>query len=88
MNLMLASWFGGPQVILILAVIIIMFGAKKIPELARGVGLGIKEFKKASKEVADEIHNSSTETTPPTTPSQPANTTAQSQAKPPETKVI
>jgi sec-independent protein translocase protein TatA len=84
MNIMLASWFGGPQVILIIAVIIIMFGAKKIPELARGVGLGIKEFKKASKEVADEINNASAENPP--TPSQPANTTAQSQAKPSETK--
>ena len=64
MNAMLASWFGGPQVILILAIVIILFGAKKIPELARGVGLGIKEFKKATKEVTDEIHNASTEPTP------------------------
>ena len=84
---MLASWFGGPQVILILAIVIILFGAKKIPELARGVGLGIKEFKKASKEVVDEINNASTETTPPPNPSAPANTTAQTQAKPTETKV-
>ncbi len=83
---MLASWFGGPQVILILAVVIIMFGAKKIPELARGVGLGIKEFKKASKEVADEINNASTETTPPANPATPANTTAQTPAKATETK--
>lgn len=85
MNVMLASWFGGPQVILILAIVIILFGAKKIPELARGVGLGIKEFKKASKEVADEINNSSAET-PPVTPTPPANTTAQSQSRPTETK--
>jgi len=87
MNAMLASWFGGPQVILILAIIIILFGAKKIPELTRGVGLGIKEFKKATKEVTDEINNASTETPPTTTPVPPANTTAQSPAKPTETKV-
>ena len=87
MNAMLASWFGGPQVIFILAIIIILFGAKKIPELARGVGLGIKEFKKATKEVTDEINNASTETPPTTTPVPPANTTAQSPAKPTETKV-
>jgi sec-independent protein translocase protein TatA len=86
MNIMLASWFGGPQVILILAIIIILFGAKKIPELARGVGLGIKEFKKATKEVTDEINNASTETPPAATPVPPANTTAQSPAKPTETK--
>ena len=84
---MLASWFGGPQVILILAIVIILFGAKKIPELARGVGLGIKEFKKATKEVTDEINNASTETPPAVTRVAPANTTAQSQSKPTETKV-
>jgi sec-independent protein translocase protein TatA len=87
MNTILASWFGGPQVILILAIIIILFGAKKIPELARGVGLGIKEFKKATKEVKDEINNASTEIPPASTPVPPANTTAQSPAKPTETKV-
>ena len=86
MNVMLASWFGGPQVILILAIVIILFGAKKIPELARGVGLGIKEFKKASKEVAEEINNASTET-PTVTPTPPASTTAQSQSRTRETKV-
>ena len=86
MNIMLASWFGGPQVILILAIIIILFGAKKIPELARGVGLGIKEFKKATKDVTDEINNASTETPANPTPVSPANTTAQTPAKPAETK--
>jgi sec-independent protein translocase protein TatA len=86
MNVMLASWFGGPQVILILAIVIILFGAKKIPELARGVGLGIKEFKKASKEVVDEINTASAETPPAATPVPPANTTAQAQVKPTETK--
>jgi sec-independent protein translocase protein TatA len=88
MNVMLASWLGGPQVILILAIVIILFGAKKIPELARGVGLGIKEFKKASKEVTDEINNAAHETPPAPvpTPAVPANTTAQTQAKPAETK--
>ena len=86
---MLASWFGGPQVILILAIVIILFGAKKIPELARGVGLGIKEFKKATKEVTDEIHNASTEPSPTTPQTPPAHTTAQvtAPAKPAETKV-
>lgn len=39
---------GGWEIILILAVIVLMFGAKKLPELAKGLGQGIKEFKKAS----------------------------------------
>ncbi len=48
---------GGTQVLLILGLILIFFGARKIPELARGLGQGIKEFKKATREVSDEINN-------------------------------
>ena len=39
---------GGGEIILILAIVLILFGAKKLPELARGLGQGIKEFKKAT----------------------------------------
>lgn len=39
---------GTPEIIVILLVIVLLFGAKKIPELMRGLGSGIKEFKKAS----------------------------------------
>ena len=48
---------GGGQIILILVLILIFFGARRIPELAKGLGQGIKEFKKATREVSDEIHN-------------------------------
>ena len=41
---------GAPQVIIILVVILLLFGGKKIPELMKGLGSGIKEFKKASQE--------------------------------------
>jgi sec-independent protein translocase protein TatA len=41
---------GGWEWILILAAVVLLFGAKKIPELARGMGSGIKEFKKATRE--------------------------------------
>ena len=47
---------GGGEIVLILAVVLLLFGAKKLPELARGLGQGIKEFKKASNEVTDELH--------------------------------
>ncbi|MBN1981230.1 MAG: twin-arginine translocase TatA/TatE family subunit [Chitinivibrionales bacterium] len=40
----------GMELIVILAVIVLLFGAKKIPDLAKGIGSGIKEFKKATKE--------------------------------------
>jgi len=46
---------GTPEIILIIVAILILFGAKKIPELARGLGKGMKEFKKAVKEVEDDI---------------------------------
>lgn len=39
---------GGPEIILILCVLILLFGAKKLPELARGIGKSMKELKKAS----------------------------------------
>jgi len=41
---------GGPEVIVIALVLLLLFGGKKIPELMRGLGKGVKEFKDASKE--------------------------------------
>lgn len=70
MNITFAWALGGMEVVLILAIVLILFGAKKIPELAKGLGTGIKEFKKATREVTDEIQNSSTET--PTKPAVPS----------------
>jgi len=57
MNIMFAAFFGGWEVVLILAVVLVLFGAKKLPELAKGLGQGIKEFKKATREVTDEIQS-------------------------------
>ena len=49
---------GGWELVVIVMVIILLFGAKKIPELAKGLGKGIREFKDASKEIKDEIEQS------------------------------
>jgi sec-independent protein translocase protein TatA len=46
---------GGQELIIILIVFLLFFGAKKIPELARGLGKGIREFKDATKEIKHEI---------------------------------
>jgi sec-independent protein translocase protein TatA len=54
-----------------LAVVLILFGAKKIPELAKGMGQGIKEFKKATREVTDEIQNAADEKSAPQNKSVP-----------------
>jgi sec-independent protein translocase protein TatA len=46
---------GTTEILLILLVILIFFGAKKIPELAQGLGKGIREFKKATREVEEDV---------------------------------
>lgn len=43
------------ETIAILAVVLILFGAKKVPELAKGLGQGVKEFRKATREVEDDL---------------------------------
>ncbi|HIO40006.1 MAG TPA: twin-arginine translocase TatA/TatE family subunit [Candidatus Marinimicrobia bacterium] len=46
----------GPwEIGLIILVVIILFGGKKLPELARGLGLGLREFTKATREIKDEV---------------------------------
>ena len=48
---------GGGEILLILFIILRLFGAKKLPELAKGLGKGINEFKKASKDIKDEVES-------------------------------
>lgn len=77
MNTTLALFnLGGGEVILIFAVILLLFGARKLPELAKGLGQGIKEFKKATSDVTNEMQRAMEEdhTPPPPKPIQAANT--------------
>ena len=53
--------FGATEIILIILVVVLLFGGRKIPELMKGIGQGIKEFKKASN-TKDEKDKMSTET--------------------------
>ena len=48
--LKILGMIGAPQIILIIAVVLLLFGGRKIPELMKGLGSGIKEFKNATKE--------------------------------------
>ena len=50
MNHILLFSFGVPEIVLIVLALLLLFGGKKIPELMKGMGQGIKEFKKASKD--------------------------------------
>ncbi|GAB4452967.1 MAG: hypothetical protein Fur0028_08470 [Bacteroidales bacterium] len=47
--------FGGQEIILVLILVLVLFGGKKIPELMRGLGKGINEFKKGKAGIEDDI---------------------------------
>lgn len=49
---------GTPEIILIVVVILVLFGAKKIPEFMQGIGKGVKEFKKATSDIEKDINDS------------------------------
>ena len=87
MNVILAAWLGGLEWVIVILAVLLLFGAKKIPELARGLGTGIREFKKATREVTDEIHSAANETPAPPKPapnaqSQPSQSVPQSSNPP------
>ena len=52
-------FISGPEIIIVLLVVVMLFGAKKIPELAQGLGKGMKEFKKATEDIKKEIKDES-----------------------------
>ena len=49
---------GAPELILIVFVLLLLFGAKKLPELAQGLGKGVREFKKAMQDTTDDVKGS------------------------------
>jgi sec-independent protein translocase protein TatA len=58
MNLnIIAGWLGGQEILIILVIVLLLFGGKKIPELMRGLGKGIREFKDASKNDSKDTDN-------------------------------
>jgi sec-independent protein translocase protein TatA len=48
---------GGQEIILILIIVLVLFGGRKIPELMRGLGRGVSEYKKAKNEVFDDVND-------------------------------
>jgi len=55
--LLLNSMFTGPHMIWLLLIVVVLFGGKKIPELAKGLGKGIREFNEAKDGIKNEIEN-------------------------------
>jgi sec-independent protein translocase protein TatA len=56
---------GGGEIIFVFAAALVLFGANKIPQFAKGLGQAIKEFKKASSDVSNEIHTAMNQEPPP-----------------------
>ena len=56
---------GGPDLFIILLIVLVLFGAKKLPDLARSLGQSMNEFRKARQDVDRELHN---EVVPPSQP--------------------
>lgn len=68
MNDAFFAMLNGWEILVILLLALIFFGAKKLPELARGLGQGIREFKKSTREVQDELENAVNMDSPPPPP--------------------
>jgi sec-independent protein translocase protein TatA len=83
MNSVMFAMLNGWEIVLILAVVLVLFGAKKLPELARGLGQGIREFKKSTREVQEELESAIDLDSPPA-PSRPKKLPEETQARQPE----
>jgi sec-independent protein translocase protein TatA len=57
---------GGGEILIILLALLLLFGAKRLPQMARTLGKTLEEFRRASREVTDEIMRAQTDETPPT----------------------
>ena len=71
MNVQSASIFQPEHLLLVLAIVLLFFGGKKIPELMRGLGEGVREFNAAKSNIKQEIEQGMKEKTP--TPATPTN---------------
>ena len=72
---------GWPEITIVVVIFILLFGAKKLPELARGVGKSIKEFKKATSNIEDEVRSAIEEDEAPKPRSKPIDTTQKETSK-------
>ena len=65
---------GGPEILLVLLVVLLLFGAKRLPEIARNLGKSMEEFKRAARDVTDEIMHADTKPKPKPKPLPPPDT--------------
>jgi sec-independent protein translocase protein TatA len=69
MNILaLGIWnLGGPDLLIILPIVLVLFGAKRLPDLARGLGQSMNEFRKAREDIGRELHNEGVQLSQPGT---------------------
>lgn len=87
MNLSLAfiEGIGGPELLMIMFVILLLFGANRLPDLARGFGRAVREFKKATSGVEQEVRRAMEEPLPAPPPPAPRPTGTIGQGETPAT---
>jgi len=73
---------GGPELLMIMFVVLLLFGADRLPDLARGFGRAVREFKKATSGVEQEVRRAMEEPPPPPAP-RPPGTIGQGEAPAP-----
>jgi sec-independent protein translocase protein TatA len=78
----LFNGIGGSEIILVLLVILLLFGSKRIPGFSRALGRGMSEFRRAMKEIREEIESEPLETPPPP-PAEDPYAESRSEDKPP-----
>ncbi len=57
--------FGGGEMLIVLLIVLLLFGPSQLPKMARGFGQAIREFKKAQREITDEIQREEPPASPP-----------------------
>ncbi|MBI2813886.1 MAG: twin-arginine translocase TatA/TatE family subunit [Opitutae bacterium] len=62
---------GGPELMMIMFIVLLLFGANRLPELARGIGKSVREFRKAASGVEDEVRRAMEEEQPKKFPTHP-----------------
>jgi len=70
---------GGPELLMIMFIVLLLFGANRLPDLARGLGRAVREFKKATSGVEQEVRRAMEEPPPPPSP-RPAGTVGHGEA--------
>lgn len=73
---------GGPELLMIMFIVLLLFGANRLPDLARGMGKAVREFKKATSSVEAEVRRAMAEPPPAPLP-RPAGTVGHGEAPPP-----